>query len=287
MVTIENSDGSPEVSERAIVELRKVVREGITLAAGPAAVLLQIAHPLVGQGVSDHSTLRTRAISRAENTQLYIYCMVFGTPKERAAMKAWVDSAHAHIIGGQGANAYDAKDPNLQLWVAATIYASMVRMYELIKGPLPPARAELVYQGFSTMGTSLQVPHHMWPANLEAFGVYWSGMIKNELHVTPAARSVLDDIFRPKGLPLWARPLVAIVMPISRLITIEQLPPHIREQFGLRSTRTSRATTGLFVSGMSSIYPFIPPFIRHAQKTYSMRLMRKRMSRWGGQLNKH
>ncbi|KAL4895621.1 hypothetical protein BDV59DRAFT_191568 [Aspergillus ambiguus] len=267
-------------------ELKKVAREGIALAGGPAAILLQIAHPKVGQGVADHSTFTTRAISRAQYTQMYIYVMIFGNEDEKAAMRAWVDKAHSRVKGGEKDKAYDAMDPGLQLWVAATIYASMVSMYELIYGPLPPAMAERVYQAYSIMGTSLQVPREMWPANLRAFRVYWKDMVQNHLDVSVDARMVLKDLWHPKGIPFWIKPAVWFAMPFVRRITAEQLPPAIREQFALRSTKSSRAITGLFISGMSGVYPLTPRFIRTLPKTYSMRLVRKRMNKRGGQLVK-
>jgi uncharacterized protein (DUF2236 family) len=255
-ITSEKGPNAGEISDLELMELKMVARESITFVGGPTAILLQIAHPLVGQGVADHSTFATRAISRAEYTQMYVYCMIFGTSEEKAAMKAYVDKAHSRVVGQQGKTAYNAKDPELQLWVAATIYASMIGMYELIYGPMSSARAERVYRAFSIMGTSLQVPHSMWPKNLSAFKDYWDDMIDNKLHVTTDARAVLKDIFHPtKTLPLWARPLAIVAMPFVRRITIEQLPPPVRDQFFLRSTKSSRAISGLFVNGMSGVYP--------------------------------
>ncbi|KAL5359058.1 hypothetical protein BJX96DRAFT_174015 [Aspergillus floccosus] len=285
-ITIKKDSRPVGESPLAIKELKKVAREGIALAGGPAAILLQIAHPKVGQGVADHSTFTTRAISRAQYTQMYIYVMTFGNEDEKAAMRAWVDKAHSRVRGGEKDKAYDAMDPELQLWVAATIYASMVSMYELIYGPLPPAMAERVYQAYSIMGTSLQVPREMWPANLRAFRVYWKDMVENHLEVTVDARMVLKDLWHPKGIPFWIKPAVWVAMPFVRRITAEQLPPAIREQFALRSAKSSRAITGLFITGMSGVYPLTPRFIRMFPKTYSMRLVRKRMNKRGGQLVK-
>ncbi|RAO73923.1 uncharacterized protein BHQ10_009935 [Talaromyces amestolkiae] len=193
-IEMEEKMDVPEISSLAMMELKMVARESITYVAGPAAILLQIAHPLVGQGVADHSTFAKRAISRAEYTQMFIYCMIFGTDSEKAAMKDYVDKAHSRVVGGEGKRAYNAQNPELQLWVAATIYASIVGMYELIYGPLPKARAERVYQAFSIMGTSLQLPQEMWPKNLSAFRAYWNDMVEHQLLVTNDARAVFHAI---------------------------------------------------------------------------------------------
>lgn len=281
---------SDRYSETVVVYIeKKIAREGIALAGGPAAILLQISHPKVGQGVADHSTFTTRAIksiSRAQYTQMYIYVIILGNKDEKAAMRAWVDKAHSRVKGGEKDNAYDAMDPELQLWVAATIYPSMISMYELIYGPLPPAMGERVYQAYFIMATSLQVPREIWPANLRAFRMYWKDMVENHLEVTVDARMVLKDLWHPKGIPFWIKPAVWVAMTFVRLITAEQLPPAIREQFALRSTKTSRAITSPFITGMSGVYPLTPRFIRTLPKTYYMRLVRKRMNKRGGQLVK-
>ncbi|KAL2827264.1 hypothetical protein BJY01DRAFT_255764 [Aspergillus pseudoustus] len=292
-ITITIDDDAVPLGETdlAIHELQSVAKEGIALAAGAAAILLQIAHPMVGQGVADHSTFASRTISRTQYTQMYIFTMIFGTAEERAAMKAWVDRAHSRVKGevqtGERKNeAYDAMNPELQLWVAATIYASMVSMYEKVYGELPPLKAELVYQAFACMGTSLQVPKEMWPVDRSAFKIYWDDMIANQLTVTPDARGVLEELFHPKGLPLWARPIAWVLLPIVRPLTIEQLPPNIRDGFGLKSTRSTRAIAGMFMSTVAVTYPLTPGFIRHWQKSYSLRLLRKRMKKRGGKLVK-
>lgn len=76
-ITIDKESLPEGESPLAIKQLKKVAREGIALAGGPAAILLQISDPKVGQGVADHSTFTTRAISRAQYTQTYIYVMIF------------------------------------------------------------------------------------------------------------------------------------------------------------------------------------------------------------------
>ncbi|KAL3472595.1 hypothetical protein BJX99DRAFT_272831 [Aspergillus californicus] len=288
-ITIDNDSTPLGETDLAIHELQTVAKENIALGAGAAAILLQIAHPLVGQGVADHSTFASRTISRTQYTQMYIFTMIFGTADEKAAVKEWVDKAHSRVKGEVKSGArkddvYDAMNPELQLWVAATIYASMVGMYEKVYGELPPLKAELVYQAFACMGTSLQVPKEMWPVDRKAFKIYWDDMVENHLYVTPHARGVLDELFHPRGLPLWARPIAWVLLPIVRPLTIEQLPVNVREGFGLKSTKSTRAISKLFMSAVAVTYPITPPFIRHWQKAYSMGLLRKRMKSRHGKL---
>ncbi|KAK2756528.1 hypothetical protein FQN54_005421 [Arachnomyces sp. PD_36] len=278
---------SQENSELGLKLLQKVARENISYVGGAAAILLQIAHPLVGKGVSEHSQFATRTISRTQYTQMYIYAMIFGTPDEKAAMQAFVNKAHSRVKGGEGESSYNAQDPELQLWVAITIYVSMINGYESMHGPLPPSEAELVYQAFSVMGTALQVPPDMWPPDLASFKLYWNDMVENRLQVSSGVRGVMNDLFHPQGLPLLARPVVALLIPLLfRPMAVEQLPPNVREQYGLESTWATRALSNMFMSTVEATYPLTPRFIRQSQKTYYMNLMRKRIARRGGQLVK-
>jgi uncharacterized protein (DUF2236 family) len=265
-------------------EIKKVIREGITLGGGLTAVLLQVAHPVVGRGVGIHSEFSKpgRAIDRAEKTGIFIYVMVFGTEEEKAAMKHYINMMHARVRGGEGETAYYAKDPHAQLWVAATIYATMIGMYEMVFGPLPAARAERVYKEFSYLGTSLQMPPELWPENRAAFWRYYSDMIENHLHITPEAEKVLYDLMHPmKPAPWYAKPLIPFLMPVVKALTVEQLPVKTRQDFGLRSTKFTRFVNSLVTVTNTAVYPALPLFVRQSPKTFYMWRLRKMMKKRG------
>jgi uncharacterized protein (DUF2236 family) len=116
-------------------EMKKIVRESTSLELGVAAVLLEIALPEVGKGVARHSSFTYKRIERARRTVIYIYAMTFGTPEERLITDA-THHAHSHVKG----KGYDANDVDAQLWVAATIYWTMVQSYELTFGKLDDER---------------------------------------------------------------------------------------------------------------------------------------------------
>ena len=46
--------------------------------------------------------------------------------EEKKAMKHYINMMHSRVKGGEGKTAYYAKDPHAQLWVAATIYATIL-----------------------------------------------------------------------------------------------------------------------------------------------------------------
>lgn len=72
-------------------EMKTIVGESISMEGGAAAVLLQIAHPMVGKGVAAHSSFTYRRIERARRSIFYDYCMTFGTPEEK---KFITDATH-------------------------------------------------------------------------------------------------------------------------------------------------------------------------------------------------
>ncbi|HLJ07244.1 MAG TPA: oxygenase MpaB family protein, partial [Acidimicrobiia bacterium] len=118
--------------------MRTVAREGALLAGGARAILLQVAHPGVARGVAEHSDFATRPLDRLRATLGYVYGVTFGTPEESRAVAAMVTEAHRAVAGA----GYRASDPELQLWVAATLYDTAVLIYERLLGPLDPAAAD-------------------------------------------------------------------------------------------------------------------------------------------------
>ena len=126
-------------------EMRAVAREGALLAGGARAILLQIAHPGVARGVAEHSDFAGRPLDRLRATLTYVYGVTFGTPEESRAVAAMVTEAHRSVAGA----GYRASDPELQLWVAATLYDTALLIYEQLFGALDPAVAEKVYEQYA------------------------------------------------------------------------------------------------------------------------------------------
>jgi uncharacterized protein (DUF2236 family) len=63
--------------------LQRILREGILLATGGTAILLQMAHPGVAQGVDEHSNFAYRPSDRLRTTMTFMYCMAWGTIEEK------------------------------------------------------------------------------------------------------------------------------------------------------------------------------------------------------------
>jgi uncharacterized protein (DUF2236 family) len=247
-------------------EMQAIAREGALLAGGARAILLQVAHPAVGRGVAEHSDFAYRPLDRLRATLTYVYCVTFGTPEEIARVAAMVTAAHRPVAGP----GYRATDPELQLWVAATLYDTAVLVYEELFGALDPAWADKVYQQYAVLGTALQVPAGMWPADRTAFGAYWKHMI-DTLEVSDEARRVARDLLSAERAPL----LLKAAMPLNRFLTAAWLPDPIRRQYGLTWSDGDQRRYDLLRKIGSPLYRLLPVPLREAPKTWYLRDMRR------------
>lgn len=154
--------------------------------------------------------------------------------------------------------------------------ASLAKSYELVFGKLDEERAERVYREFSVMATALRVPPEKWPKDREAFKVYWDEMISN-LIIPEEAKGIAKDVLGQTGLPWGFTWLYATVKgPISRIITTEMLPEHVRNEFGMPSTPYTRQMFRLITSFNAAVVPYLPVSVREFPKTYYMKGLRRR-----------
>jgi uncharacterized protein (DUF2236 family) len=247
--------------------IQKVVREGLLISAGAAAILLQVAMPGVGLGVENHSNFAYRPLHRLETTMTFVYCMAFGTRQEKKAVIEMVHRAHAPV---QGAN-YSADDPNLQMWVAATLYASAIYLYEEVCGKLERHESDVIYREYSVLAISLRVPPEMWPKNRASFWEYWDSRVAG-LEITDPAKRIAQDLLYNKNLPIYFR----LFMPTVRLVTAELLPTRVREGYGLKSTKLRRAAYKSLMAMTKATYPALPKSIRCYPLRFYMKKMREK-----------
>ncbi|KAF9889384.1 hypothetical protein FE257_007494 [Aspergillus nanangensis] len=257
--------------------IQRVLREGIILSGGAAAILLQVANPGVGKGVGNHSNFAYRPIDRLRTTMTYVYCMVFGTPQEKKTVIELVHRAHSLVKGAD----YSADDAHLQLWVAATLYAVGINIYEDVFGRIGEDKGERLYREYAVLATSLRVPPDMWPKDREAFWVYWDEQIAS-FEICDEAKEVARDLLRNKKLPFYLRAF----LPLLRVMTTHQLPPRLREEFSLKDTKGRKGVYKVTMGLTKLTYPLIPSFIRTYPRKYYLKDMRRRIAKAEGKMDK-
>lgn len=207
---------------------------------GGAAVLLQVAHPLVAAGVAEHSGYDRDLWRRLVRTLRALYLITFGTTAEADQAGAAVQAVHAHIHGTIDAplgsfpagSTYSATDPELMLWVHATLVASSLEAYSRFVRPLTSPERERYYREMAVVAEVMGTPASVLPASYAEFREYYSAQLAGPpIAVTPPARRIAEVIL---ATPLPA-PL-RVLAPAHRLATARLLPPRLREEYGLRWT---------------------------------------------------
>lgn len=244
--------------------IAEVSREGIILAAGGRALLLQIAHPAIGRGVARHSDFAGDPLRRLHGTLAYVYAVASGSADDAATMRRIVNRAHAPVRGA----GYNAMDPELQLWVAATLYDSAMVMYSRVFGE--PSDAETLYRSYAVLGTALQMPEGLWPVDRAAFRAYWNEQIAS-LSVDAETLAVERTLLHDSTLPGYLRPL----LPGVRALTAGLLPSRVRELFGLEWGALEAARFERRMRRASVLYRRLPLAVRSSPQRFYLRRVRK------------
>jgi uncharacterized protein (DUF2236 family) len=207
------------------------------LGGGPA-VLLQVAHPLVAAGVSDHSEVGSDLWRRLVQTLRALYLIAFGTKEEAERAAEVVQAVHSRVRGCTRTQLgrfppgtpYSASDPELMLWVHATLVQASLAAYERFVDPLSREDQERYYQEMALVARLFGTPASVIPRSLSDFREYFAAEINSEtIAVTAPAREVAAVILAAR-LPAPMR----VFVPAHRLSTAALLPPRLRDHYGLR-----------------------------------------------------
>jgi uncharacterized protein (DUF2236 family) len=212
----------------------------VPLLGGGPAVLHQVAHPLVAAGVVEHSDYRSDLWHRLVRTLRALYLIVYGTRQEAEQAGATVQAVHAQIRGvtrqslGRfpAATPYSASEPELMMWVHATLVQASLAAYQGFAGELSPEEEERYYQEMALVARIFGTPALVIPGSLDEFREYFRVELESgAICVTRPACEVASVILEAQ-LPGPLR----LLAPAHRVSTAGLLPPKLREDYGLRWT---------------------------------------------------
>jgi uncharacterized protein (DUF2236 family) len=219
---------------RADSWLRKLAAESVLLLGGGRALLLEIAHPLVAAGVAEHSRFREDPLGRLQRTLDAMSAIAFRDQAAALEAARCVERAHVRVRGQlaedagcfPAGTAYSGRDPELMLWVWATLVDSALVVTDRFVGPLAPEARESYYADQCTVARVLGIPSELLPADHAGFRAYLDEMVAGDaLAVTDTAREIAAAVLAPpQRLPATG---------VARLVTAGLLPPRLREAFGL------------------------------------------------------
>jgi uncharacterized protein (DUF2236 family) len=222
----------------------RVNREGVLLlASGPRALLLQLAHPLIAEGVNQHSDFRRDPWTRLERTVRSYLRIVYGSSSLARQEIRRLNGFHRAIVGpiedpanrARWGDHYDARDPELSLWVHATLVESVATAYEAWVEPLSPDARRRLYEESRPIGRAFGISDRLLPADVDAFDAYFAGMLApgGPVHPSPKARELARYVLHPTLDALvpvlgWVPPQLYAWL---QWPAIALLPPRLRAEF--------------------------------------------------------
>ena len=241
---------------------RRITSERALLFGGPRALVLQLAHPLVAAGVGEHSGFAADPLSRLRRTLDSTLAIVFGTRDEADAAAAKINNVHGFVHGVLPEDAgrytagttYDARDPELLLWVHATLVDTSFLVYERYVGTLTPRELDDAYEESKLAARLLGVTDELIPKDLAQFRSYVADMIASDrISAAPFQRALVREVLYPK---ISVVPRKAFWPAVA--VTTDLLPPRVRELYGLRRSRSVSLVSNwsrVVVRGMLPVAP--------------------------------
>lgn len=240
---------------------------GIGLLSGAANVIMELARPGVGYGVKDSRVESGRAdrhpIKRARTTFTYLAVALAGTDEQKSLYRRAVNRSHAQVYSTPDSPVqYNAFDKDLQLWVAACLYKGFVDVYRIFVGEMDDATADHHYREGMALGTTLQVPAEMWPADRKAFDEYWRQSLEL-VHIDEAVREYLWPIAAGRigdlKAPAWLQKRTDAV---NLFITTGFLPQRFRDEMGLPWDADKQRRFNRVMAAVGRVNSLLPRFVR-------------------------
>ncbi|MFP3853743.1 MAG: oxygenase MpaB family protein [Anaerolineales bacterium] len=217
--------------------IRRIGRESLTLLGGGRAVLLQVAHPLVAAGVAEHSSFQSDPMVRLYGTLELMHQLVFGSEAsvENALRRFRVmhSQVRGQLVESAGVYAeqttYAGDDPELKLWVFATLVDTSLMSYQRFVAPLTEHQHHRYYQEALILAKVMAIPAEILPPDYSTFTAYIDEMLTGpKLAVTDTARDLAWSVLDPPVTgPQYASAR------LLRFVTAGMLPSHLRQAFNL------------------------------------------------------
>lgn len=239
------------------------------------ALLMQVAHPVIGAGVRDFSEFRTDPWGRLDRSLDSLMRQLFGGPKlvhEAARLR----EMHKTIKGvGFHGERYSALQPEAWAWVHLSSFDSSVRSVDRLLRPLSIADRRELYAEWRQVGLVLGIkPDHM-PASYDGVGAYVEQIVRERLEPNETCFAVLDSLeLRSVGPPHPAVPgwLWNALKPLGRGVfhdaTVGTLPAELRAKLGVPWTDADEARLQRTLTTARTISRLTPDRLLHYPRGY-------------------
>jgi uncharacterized protein (DUF2236 family) len=221
--------------------VRRLHRERLVLFSGVRALLMQACDPLAVVGFQRHSVIFDDPQARLLRTDERMSRIYFGSREEAEETGRVVQAMHRRVRGKTPARygpipkgtPYDASDPELGLWVLATLADSALVYYERIFGALAPEERERYWSEYRQVGELLGLPPDSMPPTHGDLKQYVDGRLGDgSLWISDERREIAVRMILEPPYSGFLRAAVIPVTETIRLISTGLLPPEVRRLFG-------------------------------------------------------
>jgi uncharacterized protein (DUF2236 family) len=240
-----------------------VDREAILFLSAGRALLMQLAHPWVAQGVLDHSRSLEDPFGRFHRTFSAMFSFVFGSLGQAFGAARRLHRRHEAIRGALSEGAgpfppgsfYCANHLPALRWVLITLTDGAVAAHEAVLPPLAQALRDRYVAERALMGAMFGIPPDTLPRDWDSFVAERDRRLASEeLTVTPAARQIAERLVIHPPLP--------IARAAFRNVTAHLLPERMRIGYGLTFGAAERRDAERTLAWLRRLYPKLPAAIR-------------------------
>ena len=241
----------------------------LVLCGGQRTLLMQLAHPLVAQAISDHSSFKKNPLERLKHTRELMSTLMFGTKEEVFEAARKINNAHKPVkgnleqaIGAHDARTpYNAKDPELTIWVWATFTDSSLLVYDKFVRPLSHNERKEFYQEAKRVLPLLGRKTEDAPSTVEDFSSYKKEMVQTgKVTVSQQARELAPYLMLQKS------PITKLLTPPLSRITVGLLPEELRSQYGFSWNPAEQKILDIIAAICRQVNPYIPDKLRFSPK---------------------
>ncbi|ELY61099.1 oxygenase MpaB family protein [Natronolimnohabitans innermongolicus] len=238
-----------------------VSRERALLFNGVATILLQLAHPQVAAGVAEHSDFEADPLGRFRRTFELVHAVIFGDIQTAVEAALTVRAIHAGVTGTRDetvgsfavGDRYAAVDPELLLWVHATLIAQSLAAYETYVTTLSETAREAYYRDCTVFGQLFGVSAAQYPETLADFTDYFERTVTEDLAVGTRGDDLRRALFRQGR----------VLKPLYAILGVGPLPDPVRTAYGLPWTARRQRAFDAWTALAGTVVPSLPGRLRY------------------------
>lgn len=226
----------------------------------PGSMVMQVAHPVVGAGVGEHSVFRTDPWGRLAHSVASTLTLMNGGPAA-AAEGERLRAVHREIRGvDPDGRRYSALHPGAYAWVHLVLFERLVTMRRVFGAPLDGAQRARLYVEMVELGGVLGIKRQHLPPDEPAFWPHLDRTIEEDLEDHPTVHAFLD-VLRRSAIPhprwplpaRWWPPIGRGVGRFSHFLAVGTLPPRLRERLGLPWTPAQQRRLDVIARGTARL----------------------------------